>query len=99
MYFLVSKSDAYLELRDFLSDVLTDGKLHIVRSNNGGEFGSHFLELCSEHLIRQEFTLPDRPQYNGIAERAIALIEKTDGSPTPYEGTALTVVRSFALGC
>lgn len=60
--FLLSKSDAYMGLKDFLSDASADAKVHIVWSDNRGEFRSCFSELCSEQWIRQEFISSDRPQ-------------------------------------
>ena len=37
----------------------------------GGEFG----DLCRTRGIKQEFTTADSPQFNGVAERALGLIE------------------------
>lgn len=71
--FLVNKSDAYLGVRNFLSDISADGKVHVVRTDNGGEFRGRFSELCSEHSIRQEFSPSDCSQANLFAERAIAV--------------------------
>ena len=31
--------------------------------------------MCVDNRIKQEFTTPDTPQYNGVAERGLALIE------------------------
>ena len=46
-----------------------------VRSDNVGElFGGDFGELCRKRGIKQEFTPADSPKYNGVAERALALI-------------------------
>ena len=46
-----------------------------VRSDNGGEFfGGDFGELCRKRGIKQEVTPADSPKYNGVAERALALI-------------------------
>ena len=49
-----------------------------VRSDNGGEFfGGEFGKLCRQRGIKQEFTPADSPKYNGVAERALALISDT----------------------
>ncbi|CAI5941812.1 unnamed protein product [Closterium sp. NIES-64] len=41
----------------------------------GGEFSSDLLAAyCTEHGIRQSFTLPASPQQNGVAERRIGLV-------------------------
>ena len=48
----------------------------MVRSDGGGEFSKGvFGALCTTEKIRQEFTTADSPQYNGVAERQIAIIE------------------------
>lgn len=62
-------------LRDLESGVSADGKVQVVRTDNGGDFGSRSSEFSSVHSIRQGYTPSDRPQYNGAAERAIAFIE------------------------
>ncbi|CAI7798060.1 unnamed protein product [Closterium sp. NIES-54] len=63
---------ARLQLRDrFQSDFLVL-RLH---SDQGGEFSSDLLAAyCTEHGIRQTFTLPASPQQNGVAERRIGLV-------------------------
>ena len=47
-----------------------------VRSDGGGEFSGSFSDLCREHGIREEYIPVDSPEYNGVAERAIAMVEK-----------------------
>ena len=47
-----------------------------VRSDNGGEFREGaFGALCRKRGIKQEFTTPDGPQFNGVAERGMALLD------------------------
>ena len=47
-----------------------------VRSDGGGEFcGGKFGDLCRSRCNKQEFTTADSPQFNGVAERALDLIE------------------------
>ena len=79
MYFLKHKSDAASAFRSFLASVRADGKpslVEIVRSDNGGEFfRGEFESLCNELLIKQEFTPAYSPQYNGVAERGLGIIE------------------------
>ena len=54
-------------------------KVEVVRSDGGGEFSKGaFGALCTTEKIRQEFTTADSPQYNGVAERQIAIIEAAD---------------------
>ena len=40
-------------------------------SVNEGKFG----KLCRERNIKQEFTTADSPEYNGVTERGLAMIE------------------------
>ena len=48
----------------------------MVRSDGGGEFrGGNFGDLCRSRSIKQGFTMADSPQLNGVAERALGLIE------------------------
>ena len=47
-----------------------------MRSDGGGEFLKGALSaLCKTENIRREFTTASSPQYNGVAERQIAVIE------------------------
>ena len=62
-----------------LADTRTDGvpsKVVVVRSDGGDEFrGGTFGELCRSRGIKQELTTAGSPQFNGVAERALDLIE------------------------
>ena len=41
----------------------------------GGEFtGAIFNKVCDRHVVRQDFTPPDTPKMNGVAERGLNLI-------------------------
>ena len=79
LYFLSNKSDAASAFRSFLASVRADGLpslVEIVRSDNGGEFfGGEFESVCNELLIKQEFTPAYSPQFNGVAERGLGMIE------------------------
>lgn len=81
-----SSSNTAFAFRKFLADVQVEfqadvqrdvkPKVKIVRSDNGNEFsGGEFEFLCNELRIKQEFTPPYTPQYNGVAERAFGVIE------------------------
>ena len=78
VYFLRHKSDAASAFESFLAEVRADGipsTVMAVRSDNGREFfGGAFGELCRKRCIKQEFTPADSPKYNGVAERALGLI-------------------------
>ena len=73
------RSDAAEMLEQFLADTRADGvpsTVVIVRSDGGGEFrGAKFGDLCKSRSIKQEFTTADSPQFNGVAERPLGLIE------------------------
>ena len=76
--FLRHKSDAASAFESFLAEVRADSTppaVMAVRSDNGREcFGRAFGELCRKRGIKQEFTPADSPKYNGVAERALGLI-------------------------
>ena len=80
MYFLRNKSDAGSAFPSFLASVRADGipsLVEIVRSDNGGEFfGGEFASVRNEVLIKQKLTPAYSPQYNGVAERRLGLIEE-----------------------
>ena len=81
VYFLAKKSDAASAFESFLAEVRADGILSAVmcvRSENGGEiFGGEFGTLCRKRGIKQKVTPAGSPRYNGVAERALALISGT----------------------
>ena len=78
MYFLGKKTDAASAFESFLAEVRADSTpsaVKVVRSDNEGAFfGEDFGKLCRKRGIKQEFTPADSPKYNGVAERAPALI-------------------------
>ena len=78
LYLLRHKSDAASAFESFLAEVRADGTpsaVMAVRSDNGREvFGGAFGELCRKRGIKQEFTPADSPKHNGVAERALGLI-------------------------
>lgn len=78
--FLKKESDATSALRSFIADYITPEKLTIraIRTDNGGEFEGDIDQVLDELGITHKHTPPDRPQYNGVAERALGLLrEKT----------------------
>ena len=74
VYYTHHKSDTGELVERFLADTRADGvpsKVVIVQSDGGCEFrGGKFGDLCRSRGIKQEFTMADRPQFNGAAERA-----------------------------
>ena len=79
MFFISHKSDAADTYIKFLSDLRLEGiplEVFVIRSDDEGEFSEgKFGKLCSERNIKHEFTTADSPEYNGVAERGLALIE------------------------
>jgi transposase InsO family protein len=48
----------------------TGRKIKVLRSDNGGEYTSkYFNSFCVEAGIKREFTVPYKPQQNGVVER------------------------------
>jgi hypothetical protein len=53
-----------------LIENLSERKINILRSNNGGEYTSkEFVNFCKDVGIKRELTTPYNPQQNGVAER------------------------------
>lgn len=80
MYFTRNKSERQA-FEQFLVDVGADGipsTVKCVRSDSGGEFEGPFREVCRSRGIQQEFNPTDSPELNGVAERAIVLVESTE---------------------
>ena len=79
LYYISHKSDAAEAFKQFLADLRVEGissEVVVVRSDHGGEFNQgEFGQLCRERNIKQEFTTADSPEYNGVAERGLAMIE------------------------
>ena len=77
--FVHRTSDAAELFEQFLTDSPADGvpsTLGTVRSDESGEFRAvKFGGICRSRGIKQEFTTADSPQFNGVAERALGLIE------------------------
>ncbi|RVW26496.1 Retrovirus-related Pol polyprotein from transposon TNT 1-94 [Vitis vinifera] len=44
-------------------------KIKVLRSDQGGEYESPFVDICAQHGIIHETTAPYSPQSNGVAER------------------------------
>ena len=66
-------------LRKLLASLRVEGtpsEIVIVRSDDEGEFmEGKIRKLCRERKIKQEFTTADSPEYNGVTERGLAMIE------------------------
>nr|DAD37292.1 TPA_asm: hypothetical protein HUJ06_007933 [Nelumbo nucifera] len=75
VYFLENKSEVLTHFTQFKMMVKKEfsSVIKCLRTDNGGEFLSHeFLRFCEEHGIKRQFTCPNTPQQNGVAERKLA---------------------------
>ena len=76
-----SNSEVSKYFKQYLADHRFSGTpspVETVRTDDGAEFKSgYFADLCRERGIRQEFTTANSPQFNGVAERGIAMVEST----------------------
>ena len=66
------KDEVFEKFKEFkaLLENLSEKKIKILISNNGGEFTSNdFKDLCKEARIKMELTTPYNPYQNGVAER------------------------------
>ena len=65
MYFLKGKNEVFSKFKEFkaLVENLSEKKIKIFRSNNGGEFtGGEFKSFCTEAGIKRELSTPYNPQ-------------------------------------
>jgi hypothetical protein len=72
VFFLKKKSEAFEHFKIYkeMVETKTDLKIKCLRSNNGGEFTSkEFMDFCSEHGIKRQFSAARTPQQNGVVER------------------------------
>ena len=80
MLFLEKKSESADAFEIFLADMPDQGissTVESVRSDGGEEFSEGiFAQLSQDRVIHQEFTLPDKPNLNVVAERGLHLIQK-----------------------
>jgi transposase InsO family protein len=72
IYFLKTKDGVLAKFQEFKAQVenLTEKKIKVLRSDNGGEYTSKdFNNLCIEAGIKREYIVPYNPQQNGVVER------------------------------
>ncbi|CAB1119814.1 unnamed protein product [Ectocarpus sp. CCAP 1310/34] len=77
VFFLKHKSDAAAAFEQYLADYRAETvpcEVFVARTDGGGEFQGQFAEVCRRSGIKQEFTPPNTPKYNGVAERALGLL-------------------------
>ena len=67
IYFLKRKDEVFERFKEFKALIknLSENKIKILRSDNGGEFTSNeFNDFCKEAGIKRELTIPYNPQQN-----------------------------------
>ena len=65
--FLAKKRGAHLEFQEFVAE---HGAPKCCRTHNGGEYSLNaYRRFCREFHVKQDFTVPNTPQQNGVAER------------------------------
>jgi hypothetical protein len=72
IYFLKSKDEVFSKFKELkaLIENLSERKIKILRSDNGGEYTSkEFMNFCRDVGIKRELTTPYNPQQNGVAKR------------------------------
>jgi transposase InsO family protein len=80
IYFLKSKDEVFSKFKEFkaLIENLSERKIKILRSDNGGEYTSkEFVNFYRDIGIKRELTTPYNPQQNGVAERKNKTIMET----------------------
>jgi hypothetical protein len=72
VYLLKSKDEVFSKFKEFkaLIENVSERKIKILRSDNGGEYTSkEFVNFCRDVGRKRELTTPYNPQQNGVAER------------------------------
>ena len=65
--YMRNKSEVIDKFKEYVAE---NGTPKTQRSDNGAEYTSRkFKELCRDLKVKQEFTVPETPQQNGVAER------------------------------
>ena len=65
--YMRNKSEVIDKFKEYVAE---NGTPRTLRSDNGAEYTSRkFKEFCRDSKVKQEFTVPETPQQNGVAER------------------------------
>ena len=97
MFFLRNKDEAAEYFSTYLAEI-APRKAEVVRSDVGGEFyEGGFGSICQREKIRQEFTTSDTPEYNGVAERQIGIIESA-GFAAKIQASVMYPSEDFPRG-
>ena len=97
---LKRKSDTFAAFKQFKAwaETKTDKRIKIIRDDKGGEYMSNeFEQFCIAEGIERQHTVRNRPQQNGVAERANRTMEEgliamlyEAGLPLSFWGEALS---------
>ena len=80
VYFMKTKDQVLEKFKEYEAMVtnMTEKKIKILRSDNGGEYTSkEFSNYLKEKGIQQQLSVPRTPQQNGVAERMNRTIQET----------------------
>jgi transposase InsO family protein len=94
IYFLNNKDGVLAKFQEFKAQVenLTERKIKVLRSHNGGEYTSkNFNNLCIEEGIKREFIVPYNPQQNGVVERKNRSIIEATKEMIHYQSLPMTL--------
>jgi len=99
IYLLKRKSETFIAFKQFKAwaENITGQRIGSLRDDKGGEYMSKDFEaFCIDHGIQRQHTVRNRPQQNGVAERANRTIEEgvismlyESGMPPSFWGEAL----------
>jgi hypothetical protein len=65
--YMRNKSEVIDKFKEYVAE---NGTPRTLRSDNGAEYtSSKFKEFCRNSKVKQEFTVPETPHQNGVAER------------------------------
>ena len=65
--YMSNKSQVLDKFKEYVAE---NGTPRTLRTDNGAEYTSNkFKEFCRDSKIKQEFTVPETPRQNGVAER------------------------------
>jgi hypothetical protein len=79
VFFLKNKLEAFENFKIYKEMVENemDSKIKCLRSDNGGEFTSkEFMDYCSSHGIKMQFSVARTPQQNGVVERKNTTVQE-----------------------
>jgi hypothetical protein len=92
LYLLKTKDEVFNKFQEFKAEIenLTNKKIKILRTNNGGEYTSkEFVSFFKLERINMELTIPHNPQQNGVAERKNRSIEEIVKELLNYQGLSM----------